>query len=186
VPEWHELLAGDQLCVCVCHCLLLPLQGDGPIPRGGGGGVVLPRAAQPKLRSSRPTEWCKLSAEHTPDMGGFRQALLTPPTHQHPAPRTTHPLTPTPAPATRPQPPPHPEKQATPTPHQPRPPGTFQRPGALLWAATDSQLPTPNGPNTAGGDLQKRALGFYAKTKAIPQFPTVLPGTTAPVTGYNP
>jgi hypothetical protein len=22
------------------------------------------------------TEWCKLSAEHTPEMGGFRQALL--------------------------------------------------------------------------------------------------------------
>jgi hypothetical protein len=58
------------------------------------------------------TEWCKLSAEHTPDMlGGCRQALL--------------------------------------------------------WAAKDSQLLTPNGPNTAGGDLRKRALGFYAKAKAI-------------------
>jgi hypothetical protein len=53
------------------------------------------------------TEWCKLSAEHTPDMGRFRQALL--------------------------------------------------------WAATDSQLLTPNGPNTAGDDLRKRALEFYAK-----------------------
>ena len=57
------------------------------------------------------TEWCKLSAEHTPDTGGFRQALL--------------------------------------------------------WAATDSQLLTPNGPNTAGDDLRKRALEFYAKAKAI-------------------
>ena len=57
------------------------------------------------------TEWCKLSAEHAPDMGGFRQALL--------------------------------------------------------WAATDSQLLTPNGPNTAGDDLRKRALEFYAKAKAI-------------------
>jgi hypothetical protein len=40
----------------------------------------------------------------------------------------------------------------------------------LLWAATDSQLLTPNGmngPNTAGGDLRKRALEFYAKAKAI-------------------
>jgi hypothetical protein len=59
------------------------------------------------------TEWCKckLSAEHTPDMGGFRQALL--------------------------------------------------------WAATNSQLLTPNGPNTARDDLRKRALEFYAKAKAI-------------------
>jgi hypothetical protein len=38
---------------------------------------------------------------------------------------------------------------------------------ALLWAATDSQLLTPNGPNTAGDDLRKRALEFYAKAKAI-------------------
>jgi hypothetical protein len=38
---------------------------------------------------------------------------------------------------------------------------------ALLWAATDSQLLMPNGPNTAGGDLRKRALEFYAKAKAI-------------------
>jgi hypothetical protein len=37
----------------------------------------------------------------------------------------------------------------------------------LLWAATDSQLLTPNAPNTAGGDLRKRALEFYAKAKAI-------------------
>jgi hypothetical protein len=26
---------------------------------------------------------------------------------------------------------------------------------------------TPNGPNTAGDDLRKRALEFYAKAKAI-------------------
>jgi hypothetical protein len=57
------------------------------------------------------TEWCKLSAEHTPDMGGFRQALH--------------------------------------------------------WAATDSQLLTPNGPKTAGDDLRKQALELYAKAKAI-------------------
>jgi hypothetical protein len=38
---------------------------------------------------------------------------------------------------------------------------------ALLWAATDSQLLTPNGPNTAAGDLGKRALELYAKAKAI-------------------
>jgi hypothetical protein len=44
---------------------------------------------------------------------------------------------------------------------------SFLRPSPFPWkrlrAATDSQLLTPNGPNTAGDDLRKRALEFYAK-----------------------
>jgi hypothetical protein len=38
---------------------------------------------------------------------------------------------------------------------------------AALWAPTHSQLLMPNGPNTAGDDLRKRALEFCAKAKAI-------------------
>ena len=38
---------------------------------------------------------------------------------------------------------------------------------ALLWAATDSALLTPNGPNPAGDGLRWRALEFYAKATAI-------------------
>jgi hypothetical protein len=42
--------------------------------------------------------------------------------------------------------------------------------GALLARADhrrQTQLLTPNGPNTAGDDPRKRALEFYAKAKAI-------------------
>ena len=38
---------------------------------------------------------------------------------------------------------------------------------ALLWAATDSALLMPNGPNPAGDGLRRRALEFYAKATAI-------------------
>jgi hypothetical protein len=38
---------------------------------------------------------------------------------------------------------------------------------ALLWAATDSALLTPNGPNPTGGGLWQRALELYAKASDI-------------------
>jgi hypothetical protein len=45
--------------------------------------------------------------------------------------------------------------------------GEFRQ--ALLWAATDSQLLTPNGPNTAGDDLRKRAIRHNKSMDAATQ-----------------
>jgi hypothetical protein len=51
---------------------------------------------------------------------------------------------------------------------------------ALLWAATDSQLLKPNGPNSAGGGLRKQAREFYANIKAIHHSKSIMGAATQP------